>query len=339
MAVKGLMSPQLEVLVSRSMASMRPVVISLFVINAMALGPGVAHVLVPWNPWNALLAGNLCAAALLLVWHQPRLMLQQAQQTSWRSWLLILVDAALASSLSALIFVGLESTSASNAILIGRLAPVLYALLGAVFFRSRVSAQEWFGYGFIIVGVMGIVLIGNHEVIRRGDLLILVSTLVFAISSILGKAAVKEAVDVELLLFARNVVSSLLFFGVAGSLLGFQQFEPLSHALFWLIMLLYAGLLIVVSQYLWYHSSRSLSTISMGRWAAPGPLIGLLAAFLVTGDRPSAAQLLGAAVIVLGVTITTLKATRPESSSHDEALEKKVTLADAHHPIGGCACS
>ena len=49
MAMKGLMSPQLEVLVSRSMASMRPVVIALFVINAMAQGPGVAHVLVPWN--------------------------------------------------------------------------------------------------------------------------------------------------------------------------------------------------------------------------------------------------------------------------------------------------
>ena len=83
MAMKGLMSPQLEVLVSRSMASMRPVVISLFVINAMALGPGVAHVLVPWNPWNALLAGNLCAAALLLVWHQPRLMYFKLIRVIW----------------------------------------------------------------------------------------------------------------------------------------------------------------------------------------------------------------------------------------------------------------
>ncbi|QNI86528.1 eamA-like transporter family protein [Synechococcus sp. PROS-7-1] len=336
--MKGLISPQLEVLVSRSMASMRPVVISLFVINAMTLGPGVAHVLVPWNPWNALLAGNLCAALLLLVWHKPGLMLQQARQTSWRSWLLILVDAALASSLSALIFVGLESTTASNAILIGRLAPVLYALLGAVFFRTRVLTQEWFGYGFIIVGVMGIVLIGNHEMIRRGDLLILISTIVFALSSIIGKAAVKDAVEVELLLFARNVVSSLLFFVVAGSLLGFQQFEPLSQGIFWLIMLLYAALLIVVSQYLWYQSSRSLSTISMGRWAAPGPLIGLMAAFLINGDRPTTSQLLGAAVIILGVTVTTFKPTHSESSSHDEALEKKVTLADSHHPIGGSAC-
>ena len=336
--MKGLISPQISVLVSRSMASMRPVVISLFVINAMALGPGLAHVLVPWNPWNALLAGNLCAAVLLLVWHKPRLMLQQARQTSWRSWLLILVDAALASSLSALIFVGLESTTASNAILIGRLAPVLYALLGAVFFRTRVLTQEWFGYGFIIVGVMGIVLIGNHEMIRQGDLLILVSTIVFAVSSIIGKAAVKDAVEVELLLFARNVVSSLLFFVVAGSLLGFQQFAPLSQGLFWLIMLLDATLLIVVSQYLWYQSSRSLSTISMGRWAAPGPLIGLLAAFLIIGDRPTTAQLLGAAVIILGVTITTFKPTRHESSGHEEELEKKVTLADSHHPIGGSAC-
>ena len=133
-------------------------------------------------------------------------------------------------------------------------------------------------------------------------------------------------------------VQRLLFFVVTGSLLGFQQFAPLSQGLFWLIMLLYAALLIVVSQYLWYQSSRSLSTISMGRWAAPGPLIGLLAAFLIIGDRPTTAQLLGAAVIILGVTITTFKPTRPELSSHDEELEKKVTLADSHHPIGGSAC-
>ena len=50
--------------------------ISLVLIIAMALVPGVAHVLGPWNPSNALLAGNLCAAALLLVWHHPSLMLQ-----------------------------------------------------------------------------------------------------------------------------------------------------------------------------------------------------------------------------------------------------------------------
>ena len=80
--------------------------------------------------------------------------------------------------------------------------------------------------------------------------------------------------------------------------------------------------MIVVSQYLWYQSSRSLSTISMGWGAAPGPLIGLL----------------GAAVIILGMTITMFKPTCPESSSHDEELEKKVTLADSHHPIGGSAC-
>ena len=47
--------------------------ISLVLITAVALVPGVAHVL---GPWNALLAGNLCAAELLLVWHHPSLMLQ-----------------------------------------------------------------------------------------------------------------------------------------------------------------------------------------------------------------------------------------------------------------------
>jgi len=48
--------------------------------------------------------------------------------------------------------------------------------------------------------------------------------------------------------FVRNVVSSLLFFVVTGFLLDFQQFEPLSNALFWLIMLLYAALLLVALQ-------------------------------------------------------------------------------------------
>ncbi|MGB1022157.1 MAG: hypothetical protein ACPGXW_04995 [Synechococcus sp.] len=43
-------------------------------------------------------------------------------------------------------------------------------------------------------------------------------------------------------------------------------------------------------------------------------------------------------MIILGMTITMFKPTRPESSSHDEELEKKVTLADSHHPIGGSAC-
>jgi hypothetical protein len=38
--------------------------------------------------------------------------------------------------------------------------------------------------------------------------------------------------------------------------------------------------------------------------------------------------------MIFGVMITTFKPTRHESSGHEEELEKKVTLADSHHPIG-----
>jgi len=62
-------------------------------------------------------------------------------------WGLVL-NGGLAALNSALIYTGLEYTSSTNAILLGRLAPVLYALSGAMAFGRFISRREWLGFGF-----------------------------------------------------------------------------------------------------------------------------------------------------------------------------------------------
>lgn len=69
-----MISPQLEVLFSRSLASLRPVIVSFLIVHAMSLSGGLDQAL---SPCNVLLVGNFCAAMLVLTLFKPALILKE----------------------------------------------------------------------------------------------------------------------------------------------------------------------------------------------------------------------------------------------------------------------
>ncbi|NEQ48317.1 MAG: EamA family transporter [Leptolyngbya sp. SIOISBB] len=90
-------------------------------------------------------------------------------------WLGMLINGCLAALLSALIFAGLEHTMVTNAVLLGRLGPILFALAGAVIWGKPIIKAEWIGFSFILVGILAIVLVSNNWQINIGDLYIIAS--------------------------------------------------------------------------------------------------------------------------------------------------------------------
>lgn len=326
------LDPRYELLLSRVLAALRPVLIAFLVMHGTALSRGAAT---PLSFCNVLFVGNLCAALVVLSWFKPGPIWSDLKRLPKRvRWGLVL-DGGLAALNSALIYTGLEYTSSTNAILLGRLAPVLYALAGAVVFGRLISRREWLGFGFIIAGTLVVALIGANWMVNKGDALILLSAVVFAISSVLGKAVLDQDVSLRALVFVRNASSSLIFFVIANVVFGPHHFADAFSGQLWIVMAIYALLIIVVAQFLWFDASSKLDSISVGRWATPAPAIGVLAAVLLNRQWPASNQLLGLLVIMVGVVITAFGKTRPakRKQEQEQMAELAANAANAIAPV------
>lgn len=325
-------NPRVEVLLSRVLAALRPVLIAYMVTNAMTLAPGVEDAL---SFCNVLFVGNLCAALVLITWFRPGPIFSDLRQLPRMIQLTLLIDGGLAALTSGLIFTGLTYTSSTNAILLGRLAPVLYALSGALIFGRMIARQEWFGFSFIIAGTLVVALIGGDGTINKGDALILASTVVFAISSILGKAVLNQNVTLKSLVFIRNASSSIIFFIIANIVYGPHHFADAFYGRLWILMGIYALIVIVIAQLLWFDATHKLDSISLGRWATPAPAIGVLAAGLLNRQWPSDSQVSGLIIIMIGVVITALSPSTKQQPSQNKQRIAELTLnaSDAASPV------
>jgi drug/metabolite transporter (DMT)-like permease len=320
------LDPRAEVLLSRCLAALRPVLIGFMVIHAMELTGGLTDAL---SFCNVLFVGNLSAAVVVVVWFRPGPILSDLQALSSRDRLMLIVDGAFGALTSSLIYTGLSYTSSTNAILLGRLAPVLYALLGALVLGQVIHRREWCGFGFILTGTLLVALIGSQGHVNKGDALILASTLVFAIASVFRKAVLGKRVSLRALVFSRNASSSIIFFVLASFAYGSDHFGDAFRGELWLLMGIYALVVIVMAQFLWFDAIRRLEAISIGRWATPAPAIGVLAAALLNQQWPSNSQISGLMVIMVGILITAFAPSRESNSSWQQRNAKDLSLNSA----------
>ena len=167
--------------------------------------------------------------------------------------------------------------------------------------------MEWFGFSLIAVGVVTIALKTSNFQINRGDLLILLSTIVFAISALVNKLMVAKAANLSVVVFSRNLLSSVIFFFIAMELFGPNHFADAFSGKLWIIMSIYALVVIVTAQLLWYASVNNLDSRTVGRLTVLSPIFGVSYAFLLNGERPSGIQVVTLVIIILGVLIASFQ--------------------------------
>ena len=311
------------VVFSRALAALQPSLIAFLIVNAQALSGGLVS---PISLCNILFVGNLCAAITVVAWFGAGGILDDLRGMPRRTLLGLAMNGCLAALLSSLIFIGLEYTMVTNAVLLGRLGPVIFALAGTVIFGKVISRQEWIGFSFIIAGILLIVLFANNLAINRGDLFIIASAFVYAATSVIGKLMLTTAeIPLRTVVFSRNAVSSIVFFIFASILFGPEHFAEAFSGSLWVVMAIYALIVIVLAQFFWYAALGQLDARVIGRWTSITPVFGVLYAFLLNGERPSGLQLMSFAVIMVGIAITIR---RPQPArSRAENLEAVAEIA------------
>ncbi len=129
------------------------------------------------------------ASAIVLLLARPHL---RRDRTAIRNhWPILLLLSVLGVTVfNSLVYLGLQSTIALNAFLMQSLMPVLIVGLSYVVFRERITPKQGLGVGLSLAGALTIIARGEPGVllslsVNRGDILVLVAVLCYALYSVL----------------------------------------------------------------------------------------------------------------------------------------------------------
>lgn len=198
---------------------------------------------------------------------------------------------------------GMARTRAGNASLLLTTAPVYTAFLSGVLRHERVDRSAWLGITATIAGIALVVGSGPggfsfSSATVTGDLLILAASMLWAVYTVSARGMVRKYGPLAVTTWVLWVGATLLFLIGIPDLLRLEAAPPLAWA-----AIVYAGLLgIGIANLLWYRGVRSIGNTRTSVFQNLVPILAILVAWAWLGEIPTAGQLVGAAIIIGGVT-------------------------------------
>lgn len=196
-------------------------------------------------------------------------------------------------------------TSSAIAIMMQYTAPIYVALLSWLFLRERVGWADIISVGFVFLGMIFFFLDSNSGGSLKGNIVSIFNGITFAGSSIFLR--LQKDGNPALSMYLGNVISA-----VAGLPIMWNAGMPDTISLLFLLL---AGLLVAVSYTLYAKASTGLSALETVLIPIIDPVMNPVWVFLFLDERPGALTIVGAAVILVSVTIRVVSGLTPSSAS------------------------
>jgi drug/metabolite transporter (DMT)-like permease len=214
-----------------------------------------------------------------------------------------------------LFILGMDRTRAGNASLLLTGSPVYTAILSAALGHERVRTGAWAGVAATTAGI-ALVLgssagfgFGAETVV--GDLLIVAAALVWAVYTVGARDLVRKYGSLRVTAWVLAVGAALLFLVGIPDLVRMRELPP---PLAW-GSVVYAGLLgIGVGHLLWYRGVQRIGNTRTAVFQNLVPPLALAVAWVALDEVPTPLQVLGAIVIIAGVTVVRRSMTAAERS-------------------------
>jgi drug/metabolite transporter (DMT)-like permease len=186
-------------------------VMPLFFVSNLIIGRPAVETVPPWT--LATLRWSI-ACAILLPFAAP-LVREHAKALREQWWRIVLLGFLGMWICGGIVYVGLQTTTATHATLIYTSSPALVVLLAALFARKPLSLLQSIGVALAIAGVFTIILEGNPALLlqqefHRGDLLIVAAAISWAFYSLLLKNRALETIPTIAVFFAIVLSGALL---------------------------------------------------------------------------------------------------------------------------------
>lgn len=196
-------------------------------------------------------------------------------------------------------------TSSAIAIMMQYTAPIYVALLSWLFLRERVGWADIISVGFVFLGMIFFFLDSNSGGSLKGNIVSIFNGITFAGISIF--LWLQKDGNPALSMYLGNVISA-----VAGLPIMWNAGMPDTISLLFLLL---AGLLVAVSYTLYAKASTGLSALETVLIPIIDPVMNPVWVFLFLDERPGALTIVGAAVILVSVTIRVVSGLTPSSAS------------------------
>jgi drug/metabolite transporter (DMT)-like permease len=212
---------------------------------------------------------------------------------------------------NALAYVGLNYTTATNGVLLNSVIPVVIVALSFVFLRERLSVRQALGIAISLGGVLAILSHGSLSELRalklnRGDVFVLLSLVLWSLYTI-GLRWRPPGLSMLSFLFALAVIGDLAILPLylAESALG----RPMVWTWGAFAALAGVGLFSSVLAYIfWNRGVEQVGASVAGLFVHLMPVFGALLAWLFLDERMRAFHVIGIALILTGIYLTTRKA-------------------------------
>lgn len=202
-----------------------------------------------------------------------------------------------------LFITGVANTRTGNAALILSTTPLFTAVI------SRLRGQEYFtargvvGLLLAFAGIVLIILSGRGEVgfgaTVYGDFLLLVSTLCWSAYTVGAKRLVNEHGAMKATTLMMLTGTPVFLLACAPSLLS-QRWQAVSPVA-WGGLVYSALLAIALAHFIWNYGVRKIGSTRTAIYSNITPIVAMLVAWPALGEVPVAGQIVGAAIIFIGL--------------------------------------
>jgi drug/metabolite transporter (DMT)-like permease len=289
---------------------------------------------------NLLFAGNACALAVLYAVHHKRWTLENLRRLSWQEWCGLFVIAFMANAIAPwLFFLAIENTMVTSVVLVSQIEPPLLLFLAWLVFKDRFGIWSLIGSLLCLTGVALTILLqpkGGDVMIGRGELFAALAAVTYAFSTIVARGWLR-GVPIGIFSVFRTGVGTIAFFWVVIYLFGPIHFVDLASPFLWQWMALYGGIIIVSGQLAWDVGVRKSRSIDVSVVTSFAPVAGVLAAFLILGERLGQAHYVGGGVLIAGIALCLLGARKKdvaETAAPESVEERPSALLGAESRTG-----
>ena len=224
------------------------------------------------------------------------------------SLLLIVFGAFGIAGFNTFLYYGLQTTSATNALLINSSTPIFIILISSIIFRIAITKIQILGVVLSTLGVLYLILKGdiNHILelnFTPGDLWILLAAFDWAIYSVLLKFKPKELSSFSFLTITSFIGVIILY--IAFILQGYSlEFSFLSNK-----EVLYSLIYIVIfpsilSFYFWNMATIEIGANKAGQSAHLMPIFGAILAYIFLDEVLEFYHIVGIVLIAIGIYLT-----------------------------------
>ena len=260
---------------------------------------------------NVLFVGNICALLGLVIIYGREWNANSLSRLNLSDWLSLVIIAILSGALApALIFFALDVTSVNNVILIGRIEPPLSLALSIFILKERVNLWTILGAVIAFTGVILTIVLQPSEVdpismgggftIGRGELMAAVGAIALAIANIISKIKLTQ-IPLGIFTIFRTALGTVVFFVFVVKLYSLSHFIDVFAPIVWQWMLVYGAIIVVGGQLAWFQGLKTTNASDVSLANSISPIAGILAAYFILGEVPTAAQYIGGSVIILGI--------------------------------------